>query len=120
MAKNSTISNNNNSFKGAASGAKKSVKGVWADYKSRFFAPKTVTLVEHPVLDESTVKDFVRGIPDEASIQVSGKEVKKTANLIQGEAKAEGFILGAGFAVAVYMAAKIGSAFGEKLAEKSY
>ena len=118
MAK-TTISNNSIS-NGAEKSAKKGVKGIWADYKARFFAPKTVTIVEHPVLDESTVKSFVKGIPDEASIQVSGKEVKKTANLIQTEAKTEGFLLGAGFAVAIYAAHKIGKAIGEKLAEKSY
>ena len=116
--KTSTISNSI-SIKGAT-GAKKSVKGIWADYKSRFFAPKTTVVVEHPVLDESTVKQFVSGIPDEASIQVSGKEVKKTANLIQSEAKTEGFLLGAGFAVAIYAAHKIGTVIGDKLAEKSY
>jgi len=117
MAKNNNAINSNVSINGAS--AKKSVKGIWADYKARFFAPKTV-IVEHPVLDESTVKSFVRNIPDEASIQVSGRKAKAVANLIQTEAKTEGFALGVGFAAALYVANKIGAAIGEKLAEKSY
>jgi len=118
--KNNTISNNSISLDNGATGAKKSVKGVWADYKARFFAPKQTVFIEHRALDESSIKGFVQGIPDEASIQVSGKEVKSAANLIQKEAKAEGFALGAGFAVAIYAAHKIGKAIGDKLAEKSY
>lgn len=116
MKKNNNAVNNNISI----NGAKKSVAGVWADYKARFFAPKTTTIVEHPVLDESSIKSFVKGIPDDASIQVSGKKAKATANLIQSEAKAEGFLLGAGFAAALYITHKVGKAIGEKLAEKPY
>lgn len=81
--------NNSNSFTNG-----ESRKGKWASYKEAFFAPKVTIEKPERVIDTDNVKSFIGGIPDEASIQVSGKEVKKTANIIEAKAKEEGYLLG--------------------------